>query len=287
MASFAGVPPKRPKKKRPPRSSSESSESSESPKRMRSLFGQSIGSVPDISPPASRKPLFIYKSPPASQRLPAPQTPPASQRLPVPQTPPASQRLPAPQAQGSQGLPVPSTPGGESKTNAMVFDFDGVLSPLGVVSSRRKLKEEQIERLLNPYKNELKSIKEELDLVKDRFDLYICSQNYIENIEKVCNKYYVGVFKGIYAKMSLEQGDIDKAVVVKSIPRVKYFIDDSENEVANVAKILGDNAIKITKWENKDDDWESKYQKVNVISELERILAQPATVSIATVNLRF
>lgn len=99
----------------------------------------------------------------------------------------------------------------------------------------------------------MEEIAAKLYLLQDTYDLYICSQNYIENLKKYMGWYPV---IEIYGNDKRTGRGVNKAGVVGILASQTsgsvYFIDDSQDEIDNVRPYA--HVIKINTWEKGDPE---------------------------------
>ena len=191
---------------------------------------------------------------------------------------------------GLFGTPTPGM--GNSSRPAIVFDFDGVLSPLQYVSARVEFNGTPSLILLE----KTNALKKRLIALKDTYDLYICSQNQRQNIKAYLqatgfpNDFFLGIkAKDSYRedpKKRLKSGpfeknvpDINKADFVNNLPNaVVHFIDDSESEFTGISsKVIA--YLLQPAWTSQDED-------PPVITMLSTF-ASTTNVTGSALNLRF
>ncbi len=176
---------------------------------------------------------------------------------------------------------------------AIVFDFDGVLSPIGYVSDRRVFTGESDNSEM--IKAKVQKIISTLNILKPTYDLYICSQNQIMNIRTFLT--FMGfpddMFKEIKAQNSYrdreelrrkfgpfeKKPNINKADFVNRLRNaVVHFIDDSRSEFNGISsKVTG---------HHLDPAWTSQDEDPPVITMLSTF-ASTTNVTGPGLNLRF
>lgn len=121
--------------------------------------------------------------------------------------------------------------GGLTKDKVIFFDFDGVLSPVGLVSDRRVFNLERIDKVL--FGNGITTRQAELNILKQQYSLCICSQNIHGNIVTFCNQFYPGFFDVIIGKKAIGCPPIIKQVEMLKVLSggTALFIDDSQGEI--------------------------------------------------------
>lgn len=136
--------------------------------------------------------------------------------------------------------------------DVIFFDFDGVLSPVGLVSDREDFNLERIDRVdgLNKvlFENGIKARREKLMILKQQYSLCICSQNIHGNIVTFCNKYYLDFFDVIIGKKKGRDKIIKQDEMLKVLGgRRALFIDDDPDEIGAITR-RDITARKITQW---------------------------------------
>ena len=146
--------------------------------------------------------------------------------------------------------------GGLTKDEVIFFDFDGVLSPVGLVSDRRDFKLKKIDRVdgllfVNGIEvNGIEARQRDLNILKQQYSLCICSQNIHGHIVTFCNKFYPGFFDVIIGKKAIGCPKINKQDEMLKVlcGRRALFIDDSQGEIDAITKGGDITARQITQW---------------------------------------
>lgn len=133
--------------------------------------------------------------------------------------------------------------GALTKDKVIFFDFDGVLSPVGLVSDRRVFKLKKIDRVdgllfVNGIKvNGIEARQRDLNILKQQYSLCICSQNIHGHIVTFCNQFYhLGFFDVIIGKKAIGCPKINKQDEMLKVLSggTALFIDDTQGEINNI-----------------------------------------------------
>ena len=181
---------------------------------------------------------------------------------------------------GAAGSVVKAPP--ENKRPIIVFDFDGVLSPANFVSPMEAIDTMIFEKEDVNAKAAMDDIAFRLLELNSKYDLYICSQNYIKNLKKYKDFFHIKEERIIGAEDL--NGSVDKGLEVgilcNSTTGAVYFFDDDQGEVDGV-RATGAFARKVDAWDGTGDP-----DILEELKLLEAPVGTPARLDFGP-NLRF
>ena len=162
----------------------------------------------------------------------------------------------------------------------LVFDFDGVLSPINFVSNQEAIGSMVFSKNGIDAKANMKKIAARLKQLGERYDLYICSQNYIDNLKKYKDFFHLDNIIG--ANLN-EKSGVDKAlevgVLCNETMGAVYFFDDTQSEVENVRQTRA-TAIKVDTWDGTGEP--------DILSKLSELPSRgPVSALFQSPHLRF
>ena len=160
----------------------------------------------------------------------------------------------------------------------LVFDFDGVLSPINFVSNQEAIGSMVFSKDGIDARAKMEKIADRLLQLKSQYDLYICSQNYIDNLKKYKDFFHVD---NIIGGNLNEKSGVDKAlevgVLCNETTGAVYFFDDTQSEVENVRQTRA-TAIKVDRWDGTGEP--------DILSKLS-LLGLATRLTFDSPNLRF
>jgi hypothetical protein len=143
----------------------------------------------------------------------------------------------------------------ENDRPILVFDFDGVLSPANFVSPTEAIDTMIFEKGVVNAKAAMDAIALSLLELNRKYDLYICSQNYIENLKKYKDFFHIKEERIIGAKNL--NGSVDKVLEVgylcNSTTGAVYFFDDTKQEVDEVKRSTRATTYEVERWDGTGD----------------------------------
>ena len=216
--------------------------------------GRPRPSAVGFTPPGRPRPVGFTPKQPASGASAAGEKPPPA--------PSARTPMGLPSAAGFDCTPVNQRPtnaeitGALTKDKVIFFDFDGVLSPVGLVSDREDFKPKRIDivygsniQKIQQFNDGIEARREKLMILKQQYSLCICSQNIHGNIVTFCNKYYLDFFDVIIGKKKGRDKIIKQDEMLNVLcGKRALFIDDSQGEIDAITKGGDITARQIPKW---------------------------------------